>query len=45
MRQMTVQELTRDGLGNLAAAVITLARLEGLEAHASAINVRLVSAP
>ena len=45
MRQMTVQELTRDGLGNLAAAVITLARLEGLEAHASAINVRLESAP
>lgn len=43
MRQMTVQELTRDGLGNLAAAVITLARLEGLDAHASAVEVRLES--
>ena len=43
MRQMTIQELTRDGLGQLGEAVMTLARLEGLEAHAQAISVRLES--
>lgn len=43
MRQMTIQELTREGLGQLGEAVMTLARLEGLEAHAQAIRVRLES--
>jgi len=43
MRQMTIQELTRDGLGQLGEAVMTLARLEGLEAHAQAVRVRLES--
>lgn len=43
MRQMTVQELSREGLGNLGAAVISLAGLEGLDAHASAISRRLRS--
>ena len=41
MRGMTVQELTRDGLGGLADAVVTLAGLEGLDAHASAVTRRL----
>ena len=41
MRGMTVQELTRDGLAGLAEAVVTLAGLEGLDAHASAVTRRL----
>jgi histidinol dehydrogenase len=40
-RRMTVQELTREGLGRLAPTVTTLAGLEGLEAHAAAVRVRL----
>jgi histidinol dehydrogenase len=42
MRHMTVQELSRDGLNNLGAAVVTLANLEGLDAHAAAVERRLV---
>ena len=41
LRQMTVQELTRDGLARLAPAVTTLANLEGLDAHAQAVSRRL----
>jgi histidinol dehydrogenase len=41
MRQTTVQELTRNGLENLADSVITLANLEGLDAHAEAVRIRL----
>lgn len=41
MRHMTVQELTRDGLAALGDAVITLAGLEGLDAHAAAVSRRL----
>ncbi|MDH5455164.1 MAG: histidinol dehydrogenase [Gammaproteobacteria bacterium] len=41
LRQMTVQELTREGLENLGAAVVTLAELEGLDAHAAAVTRRL----
>jgi len=43
MRQMTVQELSREGLENLGAAVVSLARLEGLDAHAAAVTRRLGS--
>jgi histidinol dehydrogenase len=45
MRSMTVQELTREGLDNLAAAVVTLAGLEGLDAHAAAVTRRLEDSP
>ncbi len=41
MRGMTVQELTREGLAGLSEAVVTLAGLEGLDAHASAVTRRL----
>lgn len=40
-RRMTIQELTRAGLEALAPTVTTLAGLEGLEAHAQAVRVRL----
>ncbi len=45
MRSMTVQELSRDGLSALGGAVETLAKLEGLDAHAAAVSRRLRSAP
>ena len=43
MRTMTVQELTADGLRDLAPTVYELAALEGLDAHAAAVRVRLES--
>jgi histidinol dehydrogenase len=44
MRQMTVQELTREGLEELGDAVVTLSELEGLDAHAAAVTRRLGAA-
>jgi histidinol dehydrogenase len=41
MRYTTVQELTEDGLRSLAPTVMELAALEGLDAHARAVRVRL----
>jgi histidinol dehydrogenase len=41
MRRMTVQELTPDGLRDLGPTALTLAGLEGLDAHANAVRVRL----
>jgi histidinol dehydrogenase len=38
---MTVQELTPDGLRALGPVAVTLADLEGLDAHASAVSRRL----
>lgn len=41
MKRITFQELSQQGLENIAPAVITLARIEGLEAHARAVTVRI----
>lgn len=41
MRHMTIQEVSRDGLVGIGDAVVSLARLEGLEAHANAVTLRL----
>ena len=41
VKVISVQELTSTGLRQLAPAVTTLARAEGLEAHARSIEVRL----
>ena len=41
VRVTSVQRLTRAGLARLAPTIVTLARAEGLEAHAESINVRL----
>lgn len=41
MRHMTIQELTRGGLEELGEAVICLAGLEGLDAHAASVSRRL----
>ena len=40
VRVSTIQRMTRRGLKNLAPTVITLAREEGLDAHARSIEVR-----
>jgi len=40
-RRITVQELSREGLLNLGPTASTLARLEGLDAHALAVDLRL----
>ena len=44
VRISTVQRMTRAGLQGLAPTVITLAREEGLEAHARSIEARVSSA-
>ena len=41
VKRMTVQELTSDGLRDLGPTAVTLAALEGLDAHANAVSVRL----
>lgn len=41
VKRMTVQELTSDGLRDLGPTAITLAALEGLDAHANAVSIRL----
>lgn len=40
-KQLTFQELSREGLAGLGDTVTTLAGLEGLDAHAEAVRVRL----
>jgi histidinol dehydrogenase len=40
-RRMTVQELSAQGLRELGPTASTLARLEGLDAHAAAVDLRL----
>jgi histidinol dehydrogenase len=44
VKTISVQQLSRDGLGRIASAVITLAEAEGLKAHAQSIRVRSANA-
>jgi phosphoribosyl-ATP pyrophosphohydrolase/phosphoribosyl-AMP cyclohydrolase/histidinol dehydrogenase len=41
-KHITSQELTPQGLKNLGPMVITLVEVEGLDAHAESIRVRMV---
>ena len=41
MKRMTVQELSADGLRDLGPTAISIAELEGLDAHANAVQIRL----
>ncbi|MUV85373.1 histidinol dehydrogenase [Natronomonas sp. CBA1123] len=41
VRSRTVQELDREGLESISEAVVTLAELEGLDAHAESVRTRL----
>lgn len=43
LKRMTVQELTADGLRDLGPTAMTIAAMEGLDAHANAVQVRLAS--
>ena len=43
LRSMTIQEVTIEGLQTIGPIATTLAELEGLDAHASAVNIRLDS--
>ncbi len=41
MKTITYQQLTKNGLSSIAKSIVTLARAEGLEAHARAAELRL----
>lgn len=41
LKRMTVQEITPDGLRDLGPTAVTIANMEGLDAHANAVQVRL----
>lgn len=41
LRQMSVQELSEDGLARIANTTVELANLEGLDGHAAAVQIRL----
>jgi histidinol dehydrogenase len=41
MRKITFQELTREGLQNLAETITAMAEAEGLDAHAAAVKIRI----
>jgi histidinol dehydrogenase len=41
LKRITVQELTPDGLRDLGPTAISIASLEGLDAHANAVQIRL----
>jgi histidinol dehydrogenase len=41
VKRMTVQELSADGLRDLGPTAISIAQLEGLDAHANAVQIRL----
>jgi len=45
VKTISVQEVSRDGLHALGTTAITLARLEGLDAHANAVSKRLAATP
>lgn len=40
-KRMTVQELSKQGLQNLAPTVVTMAEAEGLDAHKRAVTIRV----
>ena len=44
-KRITVQEISPAGLADLGPTAVTLAGLEGLDAHAAAVSIRLQSMP
>jgi len=44
VKVITVQELSRNGLGKIASAVELLATREGLQGHADSIRLRMGNA-
>lgn len=43
LRKMTIQELTPEGISSLGPTIVTMARAEGLEAHARAALLRMAA--
>ncbi|MBI2786408.1 MAG: histidinol dehydrogenase [Legionella longbeachae] len=43
LTQFNVQSISEEGIKNLGSAAITLAQIEGLDAHAKAVEIRLKS--
>ncbi|RPH34384.1 MAG: histidinol dehydrogenase [Bacteroidales bacterium] len=43
MKTITFQKLSKNGLESIAKSIVTLARAEGLEAHARAAELRLIN--
>jgi histidinol dehydrogenase len=41
VKKITYQQLSKNGLANIATTVITMAEAEGLQAHANAVKVRM----
>jgi histidinol dehydrogenase len=41
VKKITYQKLTKEGLNNIGKTVEIMAKAEGLDAHANAVNVRL----
>lgn len=41
LKKITFQQISKAGLGGLAPTVVTMARAEGLDAHARAVEIRL----
>jgi histidinol dehydrogenase len=44
LKIISVQQLTKQGVQQLASAIITLAEAEGLKAHAESVRVRCAHA-
>lgn len=44
VKMISVQQLSQEGLGQIASAVVTLAEAEGLKGHAESIRVRYANA-
>lgn len=42
-KKITFQQLTKEGLENIAGTVITMSEAEGLQAHANAVKIRAAS--
>ncbi|MCH5597764.1 histidinol dehydrogenase [Niabella ginsengisoli] len=42
-KKITFQQLTKDGLHNIAKTVTTMAEAEGLQAHSNAVKIRILS--
>ena len=45
MKKISVQELTRAGLADLAETITELADIEGLDAHSNAVRIRMGGTP
>lgn len=43
VKKITFQQLTREGLSQIAGTVVTMAQAEGLQAHGNAVSIRIAT--